>query len=278
MVVDLKQLISDIVIDTDDKMHKQCKFCGKHLPIIDYSVLYANIVYENIATAYSRCTCEKAKEIWKSYDELKEKQEIKDFYIKQINKLFKNNNLGKRQLNSTFENYKITDKNKTVYENIKKYTTKLIEGNIDKGLFITGTYGVGKTFIASCIANELIKNDIPVIFGTLIQLLDCIKNTYKDEEISDKEYIYLYSNVDLLIIDDLGKEKTTEWVLEKLFLIVNNRYNNYLPIVITTNYNRNQLRERLCVNKNYSIVDSIISRLYGMCAGIELIDKDYRMK
>lgn len=254
MVVDLKQLISDIVIDTDNKMHKQCKFCGKHLPIIDYSVLYANIVYKNIATAYSRCTCEKAKEIWKAYDELKENQEIKDFYIKQINKLFKNNNLGKRQLNSTFENYKITDKNKTVYENIKKYTTKLIEGNIDKGLFITGTYGVGKTFIASCIANELIKNDIPVIFGTLIQLLDCIKNTYKDEEISDKEYIYLYSNVDLLIIDDLGKEKTTEWVLEKLFLIVNNRYNNYLPIVITTNYNRNQLRERICANRNYSIV------------------------
>lgn len=51
----------------------------------------------------------------------------------------------------------------------------------------------------------------------------------------------LYSSVDLLVIDDLGKEKPTEWVLEKLFLIVNNRYNNYLPIVITTNYNRNQL-------------------------------------
>lgn len=277
MVVDLNQLISDIVIDTDDKMHKQCKFCGKLLGIKDYMVLYENNFIENIATAYSRCNCEEANKIWKQYDEIIEKEKLKEFNLKQIDKLFKNNNLGKRQLNSTFENYKITDKNKTVYENVKKYTTKLIKGNINKGLFIAGTYGVGKTFLASCIANELIKNDIPVIFGTLIQLLDCIKNTYKDDEISDKEYIYLYSNVDLLIIDDLGKEKTTEWVLEKLFLIVNNRYNNYLPIVITTNYNRNQLRERLCVNKNYSIVDSIISRLYGMCAGIELIDKDYRM-
>lgn len=94
---------------------------------------------------------------------------------------------------------------------------------------------------------------------------------------SDKEYLNLYSSVDLLIIDDLGKEKPTEWVLEKLFLIVNNRYNNYLPIVITTNYNRNQLRERLCVNKNYSMVDSIISRLYEMCGGIEIKDEDHRM-
>lgn len=58
---------------------------------------------------------------------------------------------------------------------------------------------------------------------------------------------------------------------------MNNRYNNYLPIVITTNYNRNQLRERLCVNKNYSMVDSIISRLYEMCGGIEIKDDDHRM-
>ena len=85
----------------------------------------------------------------------------------------------------------------------------------------------------------------------------------------------MYSSVDLLIIDDLGKEKPTERLLEKLFLIVNNR--NYLPIVITTNYNRNQLRERLCVNKNYSMVDSIISRLYEMCGGIKIKDEDHRM-
>lgn len=131
--------------------------------------------------------------------------------------------------------------------------------------------------MASCIANEIIKNGKSVIFGTLIQLLDFIRDSYSDSEVSDKDYLNLYSSVDLLVIDDFGKEKPTEWVLEKLFLIVNNRYNNYLPIVITTNYNRNQLRERLCINKNYSIVDSIISRLYEMCGGIEIKDDDHRM-
>jgi istB domain protein ATP-binding protein len=278
MVVDLKQLISNIVIDTDDKMHKQCKFCGKLLGIKDYMVLYENNFIENIATAYSRCNCEEANKIWKQYDEIIEKEKLKEFNLKQIDKLFKNNNLGKRQLNSTFKNYKITDKNKKAYENAKKYTNKLINGETNMGLFITGTYGVGKTYLASCIANETIKNNITVIFGTLIQLLDFIKDTYKDYNTSDKEYLDLYSSIDLLIIDDLGKEKPTEWVLEKLFLIVNNRYNNYLPIVITTNYNRNQLRERLCINKNYSIVDSIISRLYEMCCGIEIKDEDHRAK
>ena len=277
MVVDLKQLISDIVIDTDDKMHKQCKFCGKLLDLKDYMALYENNYIENIATAYSRCNCDEANKIWKRYDEFIEKEKLKEFNLKQIDKLFQNNNLGKRQLNSTFENYKITNKNKKAYENAKKYANKLINGETDKGLFITGTYGVGKTYLASCIANETIKNKNTVVFGTLIQLLDYIKDTYKDSAVSDKEYLNLYSSVDLLIIDDLGKEKPTEWVLEKLFLIVNNRYNNYLPIVITTNYNRNQLRERLCVNKNYSMVDSIISRLYEMCGGIEIKDEDHRM-
>ena len=54
MVVDSKQLISDIVLDTDNKMHKQCKFCGKLLHINDYTALYVNIVYKDIATAYER--------------------------------------------------------------------------------------------------------------------------------------------------------------------------------------------------------------------------------
>lgn len=277
MVVDFNQLISDIVVNTEDKMHKKCKFCGKILYIKDYSVLYANSYIDNTAIAYERCNCEEANKIWKQYDENIEKKKVQEFNSKQIEKLFKNNNLGKRQLNSTFKNYKVTDKNKDAFENAKKYTSKLINEKTTKGLFITGTYGVGKTYLASCIANELIKNKNTVLFGTLIQLLDFIKDTYKDNEISDKEYLNLYSSVDLLIIDDLGKEKPTDWVIEKLFLIVNNRYNNYLPIVITTNYNRNQLRERLCINKNYSMVDSIISRLYEMCGGIEIKDEDHRM-
>ena len=166
MVVDSKQLISDIVLDTDNKMHKQCKFCGKLLHINDYTALYVNIVYKDIATAYERCTCNEASKIWQQYDEYIEKDKIRKINLSKINKLFKNNNLGKRQLNSTFENYKITK---------------------NKGLFITGTYGVGKTYLASCIANEIIKNGKSVIFGTLIQLLDFIRDSYSDSEVSDKD-------------------------------------------------------------------------------------------
>ena len=276
MTVDLKTLISNMIKDTETIMYKECSFCGKQLKINDFSWAYANTELMINATMCERCNCSKATIIWKQYDEIIENQEKRSDMLDKVKLLFKNNNLGKRQLKSTFENYKINDKNRQAYENAKKYVDRLLESKTDKGLFITGNCGVGKTFLASCIANEMKKNNNSVVFGTLIQLLDYIKDTYKESNVGDKEYINVYSNVDLLIIDDLGKEKPTEWVLEKLFLIVNNRYNNYLPIVITTNYNRNQLRERLCINKNYSIVDSIISRLYEMCGGIDIKDEDHR--
>ena len=80
----------------------------------------------------------------------------------------------------------------------------------------------------------------------------------------------------MLIIDDLEKERPSEWTLEKLFTIVNNRYENNLPIIITTNYNKEKLRKRLLCNNNEEIVDSIISRLYEMCRGIIIFGKDKR--
>ena len=92
MVVDSKQLISDIVLDTDNKMHKQCKFCGKLLHINDYTALYVNIVYKDIATAYERCTCNEASKIWQQYDEYieTEKQQIQELECKLIQLLTSN--------------------------------------------------------------------------------------------------------------------------------------------------------------------------------------------
>ena len=78
------------------------------------------------------------------------------------------------------------------------------------------------------------------------------------------------------LIDDLGKERPSGWTLEKLFTIINNRYENNLPIIITTNYNKEKLRKRLLCNNNEEIVDSIISRLYEMCRGIIIFGKDKR--
>ena len=92
------------------------------------------------------------------------------------------------------------------------------------------------------------------------------------------EIIKLYEIVELLIIDDLGKEKPSEWGLEKLFTIINSRYENNLPAIITTNYNQNTLIERISLNGEVETVKSIISRLYEMCYLAQINDVDYRIK
>lgn len=139
--------------------------------------------------------------------------------------------------------------------------------------------GFGKTHLACSIGNELIKNGITVVYGTLINLLAELKNSYEqDNNISEMQIMKLYKNVQLLIIDDLGKEKPSEWGLEKLFTIINSRYENNLPVIITTNYNQDLLIKRLSINGEIETVKSIISRLYEMCYLVKIDDIDHRIK
>ena len=166
-----------------------------------------------------------------------------------------------------------------MYQSLKEYSEKLANSVERKGLILVGNNGVGKTHLACSIANELIKNGIPIIYGTLINLLAELKNTYDvDNNISEMKIIKLYEKVDLLIIDDLGKEKPSEWGLEKLFTIINSRYENNLPVIITTNYDQNSLINRISINGEIETAKSIISRLYEMCYLVKIEDRYHRIK
>ncbi len=81
----------------------------------------------------------------------------------------------------------------------------------------------------------------------------------------------------MLIIDDFGSELISNWALEKLYKIVNNRYENELPIVITTKYNKEELLEKLAV-KDEELAKEFIQLLYRMCYGISLTKDDSNTK
>ena len=254
--------------------HNKCKFCGKELKPIGLDYLYTNISPDSIE--YERCTCKESIEFWKGIDLEVQEQKKNEHYREIINQFYSQNYISKRLKDYNFNNFKVTDSNKNEVEIAKDYTKKCTENKQENGLIITGNTGVGKTHLAASIANELIKNGQPVIFGTLINLLTEVKGSYSIDGEYESKIINKYSKIGLLIIDDLGKERPSEWTLEKLFTIINNRYENNLPVIITTNYNREKLRERLACNKNYEIADSIISRLYEMCKGINITGKDKR--
>lgn len=263
----------------------ECEFCKKELcrKTLEWQLYGTERI---IQLDYERCDCKEAEEYWDEYDfkkakklEEEKKLELMQEFARKIEKIIKNSKMSKRNLGYRFENFEVNSNNKNVFQNLKKYSEKLVNEIEKKGLILVGNNGVGKTHLACCIANELMKNEIPVIFGTLINLLAEIRNSYDlDNNVSEMEIIKLYKNVDLLIIDDLGKEKPSEWGLEKLFTIINSRYENNLPVIITTNYNQNTLIERLSLNGEIETAKSIISRLYEMCYLVKIDDVDHRIK
>ncbi len=263
----------------------ECEYCKTKLyrKTIEWE-LYGT--KRTITLDYERCECNDAQSYWNEYDlkklrmlEEEKKLEIMQEFSKRVERIIKNSKMSKRNLNYKFDNFAPNTSNKKVLDNLKNYSEKLVNGIEKKGLILVGNNGVGKTHLACSIANKLIENGTPVIYGTLINLLAELRNSYDtDNNISEMEIIKLYENVDLLIIDDLGKEKPSEWGLEKLFTIVNSRYENNLPVIITTNYNQNSLLETLSLNGEIETAKSIISRLYEMCYLVKIDDIDHRIK
>lgn len=258
-------------INYKDVMHKKlkkCEFCGKELTPIGLDYLYVNVSPEFIE--YKRCNCNKAQEYWKEIDnkeyELNKKKRFKEI----INNVYKQNYVGRKFKKQNFENFYVDSNNEYAVKVASDYIRKNIDKMQAKGLIITGKSGVGKTHLAAAIANKLIENDKIVLMGRLTTLLDMIKETFRDNNKSENELIELYSNVDMIIIDDLGTEKISSWALEKLYTIIQNRCENGLPIIITTRFNKEGLTERFSYSNDQDLVDATISKLYQMCYGITL--------
>lgn len=239
---------------------KKCEFCGKELAPIGLDYLYANISPD--AIKYERCDCNKAQEYWKRRDEQEYEIQKRKHFRDVINKLYKQNYSERKFQNQNFENFNINSGNEIAVKVAKDYTNKCITKEQTKGLIITGESGLGKTHLAASIANKLIENDKIVLMGRL--------TTFRDITKSENELIELYSNVDIIIIDDLGTEKISQWALEKLYTIIENRNENRLPIIITTRFDKQGLIERFSQSQDEQLVDAIISKLYQMCYGVTL--------
>lgn len=103
-------------------------------------------------------------------------------------------------------------------------------------LVLFGNYGVGKTHLAAAIANHALRRQSLVLFAIVPDLLDHLRSTFgPSSEVEYDDRFETIRTVPLLVLDDLGTENTTPWAREKLFQIINYRYNDALPTVITSN-------------------------------------------
>lgn len=150
---------------------------------------------------------------------------------------------------------------------------------VDKGLLFIGEPGVGKTHLATAVLRLAVeKTGAYGLFVDVRKLLRTIKDTYNPVvKATELEVIRPVMEAQLLVMDDLGAEKTSEWVDETMNLIVNTRYNQRLPTIFTTNYLDRDPDDKSVAEVLIERVGfRIHSRLHEMCEFLELQSLDYR--
>jgi DNA replication protein DnaC len=155
------------------------------------------------------------------------------------------------------------------------------------GLLFTGPSGAGKTHLSVAILKELIlQKSIPCLFCDYRELLKQIQNSYNSSaQVTELELLSPVFQSEVLVLDDLGAVKPTEWVWDTVSVILNTRYNQNLTTIITTNF-QNGPAARLDPGRKHGddetlgdrIGERMRSRLYEMCRIVELDARDYRKR
>ena len=147
-----------------------------------------------------------------------------------------------------------------------------VEDRLDsgRGLWLMGDVGTGKTTLAMLVSKAAAEAGRTVAIYSLPRLLARIRRTYDGEPGEDSylEFFDRLTSVDLLHIDDLGAEKRSDWVLEQLYAIVDERYQSQRSMVVTSNLDPDQLKEQ--------IGSRVVSRLAEICRELPLWGDDRR--
>lgn len=136
------------------------------------------------------------------------------------------------------------------------------------GLLLFGDVGTGKSFFAGCIANALLDRDVPVLMTNFPTILNKLTGMFSEDR---GELIASLGTYDLLILDDLGVERSTEYAMEQMFHVIDCRYRSRKPMIVTTN---------LCLDEMKRPPDLAHARIYDRilerCAPILFAGKNFR--
>ncbi len=136
------------------------------------------------------------------------------------------------------------------------------------GLLLWGDVGTGKSFMAGCIANSLLDRCIPVLMTNFTKILNTLTGMFSDDR---NNYINSLNSYDLLIIDDLGVERNSEFALEQVFSVIDSRYRSGKPMIITTNLTLDELK-----NPTDRAKKRIYDRILERCVPIKVNNQNIR--
>jgi len=159
------------------------------------------------------------------------------------------------------------------------------------GLMFQGPTGVGKTHLATAVLKELIGRGFECAFFDYQNLLDRIRQSYNAAAgAADKQAYRAALDTDVILLDDLGSHRVTDWVEDTVTAIINHRYNARKALIVTTNLPDPELGDKItekdATSGHYNVKDTLAdrigsrarSRLYEICKVVQINAKDYRLK
>lgn len=151
----------------------------------------------------------------------------------------------------------------------KRYVEHFSEmARTGQGLLFWGNVGTGKTFLAGCIANALLERKIPVLMTSFPKILNALGGLYSSER---NAYLASLNRYTLLVIDDMGIERETQYTVETIYTVIDERYKSGKPFIITTNIQLDTFRKPQDL-EHARIYDRIMER----CMPVFFGGKNYR--
>lgn len=208
------------------------------------------------------CKCDRQREAERKAKEA----EIK--HIETVKALRSGGFLESKFAEASFDTCRVTQFNQKNVKLCKRYTDKFGEMYTKgQGLLFWGGIGTGKSYMAACIANRLIDQEIRVIMTSFVKILETIQfNSFEESVLLDR-----IEKADLVIFDDLGAERNTDYALEKVYNFIDTRYRSGRPMIVTTNLTLEQMKEEQDIR--YA---RLYDRIFEVCFPMQFTGHSFR--
>lgn len=265
----LREVLENTTTSPSEIVHI-CPHCEQIVPKLKLNVLGIEKIVQ------PRCKCE-VEMFEKGITEAAERKRRND-----IERRFDISVLGERFDNCTFSTFTARDGAEKAAKLAEEYASNFEDYGSDS-LLLWGNPGNGKSHLAAAVCHAIKARGYIPVFQSVPELLERIRGTFRKQKgESEKEIMDALRDCDLLVLDDIGAEKVTDWVLEVMFRIIDGRYRKKKPTMFTTNFSPTELLHRFMPERPSAEDEITAKRIHDRILESSVIiqnqAKSYRME